>query len=135
MDLAERLHNPAWLITALLLLGMILFMVIQRLLEARGVGAKFPRKRIVLTSFAATFYGLASQPGGPRRTVGVLVLLQDGLYFKARVSHHELSIPFRNPAGEVDTAAFRFLQPGRWVSAIKATLIEGRTGGTAGPLA
>jgi len=152
VNFMEGLSNPSWRMTALLLLGMILFLVILRIREARRISVKFPRERIVLTSFAVTYYGLDSEPGGPLRSLGALVLLKDGLYFRARVTNHELTIPgpaithigvtnthkgrtlrlyvvairFLTPEGKEETAAFRFPLPVRWIAAIKATLIEGR---------
>ena len=152
MAFSERLADPAWRNTALLLLAMILFVAILRIREVLRVRAKFPRERIVLTSYAATYLGLDSEPGLPGRISGVLVLHRDGLYFKARVKKSELSIPaaavthvgitdtlrgrtlrqfavairFRTPEGRGETAAFRFLLPGRWITALKATLTPGR---------
>ena len=153
MYLRERLADPGWRMTALLLIAMVAFMVFLRFREARRIVRKFPRERIVLTSFSATFYGLESEPGGPARSVGALVLLKDGLYFRARVTHRELTIPgsaimnldvtnthrgrtmrlyvlairFRNPEGKGDTAAFRLLRPARWITAIRSTLMGERT--------
>ncbi len=152
MNFLERLHDPSWLMTALLLLGMILALVVLRIREARKLGEKFPRESIVLTSFAVTYYGLDSEPGQIQRIVGALLLHKDGLYFRARAAKRELAIPraaiirieatnthrnrnlrlyvvgirFRTPEGGQDTAAFRLTQPARWIAAIKATLIEGR---------
>jgi hypothetical protein len=152
MSLAERFADPAWRTTALLLLGMILLMVVLRLLEARRVRGKFPKANIVRTSFGATFLGMDSEPGLPRRTLGAVVLLKDGLYFRARVGGQELHIPgsailhigitntlkgrtlrqyvvgirFRTPSGGGDTAAFRFTRPGFWITALRDTLTPGR---------
>jgi hypothetical protein len=153
MYLRERLSDPGWLMTALLLIAMVAFLVFLRIREARRIVRKFSRERIVLTSFSVTFYGLESEPGGPARSVGALVLSKDGLYFLARVSHRELTIPgsaiihldvtnthrgrtlrqyvlairFLNSEGKGETAAFRLLRPARWITAIKATLIGDRT--------
>jgi hypothetical protein len=152
VSIAERLSDPAWRTTSLLLLGMILLIVLLRLREARRVRRKFPREKIVRTGYGISFFGLDSEPGIPRRILGALVLLQDGLYFRARVGDRELHIPrasilhiglidthrgrtlrqyvvgirFRTPEGKGETAAFRFPRPARWISAIQATLIEGR---------
>ena len=152
MSFAERLSDPAWRTTALLLLGMILLMVVLRLLEARRVRGKFPRENIVRTGFGITYYGLDSETSTLQRTLGALVLLKDGLCFRARVTGQELYIPgtavlnigltnshkgrtlrqyvvairFRTPEGRAETAAFRFPQPVRWITALKATLTPGR---------
>jgi hypothetical protein len=121
--------------------------------EAARIRRKFPREKIVRTGFGITFFGLDSEPGAPQRILGALVLLRDGLYFRARVTNRELYIPgaailhigltdthrnrtlrqyvvairFRTPEGKGETAAFRFLRPAPWVSAIQATLLENRS--------
>ncbi len=153
MSFAERLSDPAWRATALLLLGMVLLIVVLRLWEARRIRRKFPRENIVRIGFGVTYFGLDSEPGAPQRCLGALALLKDGLYFRARVGNPELYIPgaailhldltnahrdrtlrqyvvgirFRTPEGRGDTAAFRFPRPGRWVSAIRNTLTAGRS--------
>ena len=152
MTFTERLADPGWRMTALLFLGMILFLVLVRLREAGRIRRKFPRERIVRTSYLVTYYGLDSQAGGALRTLGAVALLKDGLYFQARVTAAELTIPaaavlhvgltnthrgwtlrqyvvairFRTPEGRGETAAFRFAQPGRWLMALRDTLLPGR---------
>jgi hypothetical protein len=152
MTFAERLADPGWRLTALLFLGMILSMAALRLSESARLRRKFPRARVVRTSFLVTYYGLESQPAGPLRSLGAVVLLKDGLYFRARVSGFQLSIPasailniglsnthrgrtlrqyvvairFQTSEGQGETAAFRFAQPGRWLTALRETLLPGR---------
>jgi hypothetical protein len=152
VSIAERLSDPAWRTTALLLLGMVLLIVMLRLWEAGRIHRKFPRQNIVRIGYGITYFGLDSEPGLPQRCLGALVLLKDGLYFRARVANQELHIPgaailhigltdthrgrtlrqyivairFRNAEGQGETAAFRFPRPARWISAIKSTLLEGR---------
>ncbi len=153
MNFAQDLSDPAWRTTALLLLGMILLIVALRLWEAFRIRRKFPRENIVRTGYGITFFGLDSEPGAPQRILGALVLLRDGLYFRARVTKRELYIPgkailhlslsnthrgrtlrqyvvairFRTPEGKGETAAFRFLRPTPWISAIQATLTQTRS--------
>ena len=153
MTFAERLADPGWRLTALLFLGMILSMAALRLSESARLRRKFPRARVVRTSYLVTYYGLESQPAGPLRSLGAVVLLKDGLYFRARVSGFELNIPaaailniglsnthrgrtlrqhvvairFRTSEGQGETAAFRFAQPGRWLTALRETLLPGRS--------
>jgi hypothetical protein len=152
MTFAERLADPGWRLTALLFLGMILSMAALRLSESARLRRKFPRTRVVRISYLVTYYGLESQPAGPLRSLGAVVLLKDGLYFRARVSGFQLSIPasailniglsnthrgrtlrqyvvairFRNAEGSGETAAFRFAQPGLWLTALRDTLLPGR---------
>jgi hypothetical protein len=152
MTFAERLADPGWRLTALLFLGMILSIAALRLSESARLRRKFSRARVVRTSFLVTCYGLESQPAGPLRSLGAAVLLKDGLYFRARVGGFQLSIPapailnigltnthrgrtlrqyvvairFRTSEGQGETAAFRFAQPGRWLTALRETLLPGR---------
>lgn len=153
MSFAERWADPGWRMTALLFLAMILFLLILRLRETGRIRRKFPRERIVRSSYLVTYYGLASQPaGGVFRSLGAAALLRDGLYFRARVGDFEIHIPasaildigltnthrgrtlrqyvvairFRNPEGQGETAVFRFAQPGLWLTALRETLLPGR---------
>ena len=112
---------------------------------------KFPSERIILTGFGVNYYGLDSEPGRPLRSSGALVLLRDALYYRARFSRVELTIPgkaitylgvtdmhknkplhqsvvairFMGPEGREEKAAFRIPYPAQWVAAIKANLIVG----------
>jgi len=152
MNLMEGITNPNWLVFAAAFLAILLFMVFMRNREARRISEKFPRERIVLTSFGVNYYGLESEPGGPLRSTGALVLLKDSLYYRARFANRELTIPgasitqigvtdthkgkplhqyvvairFLNAEGKVEKAAFRIPLPAQWTAAIKATLIRGR---------
>ncbi len=152
MTFAESWADPGWRATALLFLGMILLLAALRLREAAGLRRRFPRERVVRTSYLVTYYGLDSQPAGALRSLGAAVLLRDGLYFRARVTRFELSIPasailhigltnthrgrtlrqyvvairFRTPEGRGETAAFRFAQPGLWLTALRDTLLPNR---------
>jgi hypothetical protein len=153
MSFAERWADPGWRATALLFLGMLLLLALLRLREAARLHRRFPRERVVRSSYLVTCYGLESQPaGGALRSLGAAVLLKDGLHFQARVTPFQLTIPasailhigltnthrgrtlrqyvvairFRNPEGQGETAAFRFAQPGRWLTALRETLLPGR---------
>jgi hypothetical protein len=153
MSLMEGLTNPSWLVFALAFLGILLFMAGLRNQEARRISEKFPREQIVLTSFGVNYFGLESEPGRPLRSIGALVLLKDSLYYRARFSKRELTIPgaaithigvtdthkgrplhqyvvaihFLNAAGQEEKAAFRIPLPAQWTAAIKSTLIRDRT--------
>jgi ABC-type Co2+ transport system permease subunit len=152
MNFMEGLTNPNWLVFALLFLAVLLYLVILRNREARRISEKFPREQIVLTSFGVNYFGLESEPGGPLRSTGALVLLKDSLYYRARFANRELTIPgaaithigvtdthkgkplhqyvvairFLNAEGKEEKAAFRIPLPAQWTAAIKATLIGGR---------
>jgi hypothetical protein len=150
MDIMEGITNPNWLIFALLFLGIIFYLAYMRQRETKRITDKFDRERIIITSFGVNYYGLESEPGGPLRSAGALVLLKDGIYYRARYAKRELHIPgsaityigvtnvhkgkdlhqsvvvlqFLSPEGREERAAFRIPYPGQWVSAIKSNLLE-----------
>ena len=149
MNPLEGLTNPNWLVFALLFIGIVFFLAYMRQMETKRISRKFQKDRIVITSFGVNYYGLQSEPGGPLRSAGALVLLKDGLYYRARFADRELYIPgpavtyigvtdmhkdkplhqtvvairFLNEQGKEEKAAFRIPYPAQWVQAIKANLL------------
>lgn len=154
MNVLEGLTNPGWLSFAVLFLAIIAALASLRQRETRRIQEKFDAREIVITSFGVNYFGLESEPGGPLRSAGVLVLVKDGLWYRARFARRELFIPgraityigvtqthkgrqlhqqaivvhFLNAAGRQDKAAFRLPLPAQWVAAIKANLIGDRPG-------
>ena len=150
MNVLEGITNPNWLIFALIFLGIIFYLAYMRQRETKRITDKFDKEQIVITSFGVNYYGLESEPGGPLRSAGALVLLKDGIYYRARYAKRELHIPgsaityigmtnvhkdkdlhqsivvvqFLNPEGREERAAFRIPYPGQWISAIKSNLLE-----------
>jgi hypothetical protein len=150
MNALQGLTNPNWLIFALLFLGIIFYLAYMRQRESKRVLQKFNKEDIVITSFGVNFFGLESEPGGPLRSAGVLVLLRHGLYYRARFANRDLFIAgpaityigvththkrkdlhqavvliqFLNEEGREEKAAFRIPYPAQWVAAIKANLLE-----------
>ncbi len=152
MNVLQGLTNPNYLIFALLFIGVIFYLAFMRQRESSRITRKFGQEEIVITSFGVNYYGLESEPGGPLRSAGALVLLREGLYYRARFTSRELFIPgsaityigvsgthkgkalhqqvvviqFLNPEGREERAAFRMPYPAQWVAAIKANLLEKR---------
>jgi hypothetical protein len=150
MEVAERFSNPNWLIFAVLFILIMFYLVYMRQRETKRIADKFDKDRIVITSFGVNYYGLESEPGGPLRSAGALVLLKDGIYYRARFANRELYIPgsvityigvtnvhkgkdlhqsvvvlqFLSEEGREDKAAFRMPYPAQWVAAIKSNLLE-----------
>ena len=150
MDVFERFSNPNWLIFALIFLGVIFYLAYVRQRESKRITDKFDKSEIIITSFGVNYYGLESEPGGPLRSAGALVLLKDGIYYRARYAKRELHIPgsaityigvtnghkgkdlhqtvvvlqFLSQDGREDKAAFRMPYPAQWVAAIKSNLLE-----------
>jgi len=150
MDVVERFSNPNWLIFAVLFIFIMFYLVYMRQRESKRITDKFDKQQIIITSFGVNYYGLESEPGGPLRSAGALVLLKDGIYYRARYANRELHIPgsaityigvtnvhkgkdlhqtvvvlqFLNPEGKEEKAAFRMPYPAQWVAAIKSNLLD-----------
>jgi len=146
----EGITNPNWLVFALLFLAIIFYLAYMRQRETKRITDKFDKSDIVITSFGVNYYGLESEPGGPLRSAGALVLLKHGIYYRARYAKRELLIPgssityigvsnvhkgkdlhqsvvvlqFLNQDGKEEKAAFRIPYPAQWVAAIKSNLLE-----------
>jgi hypothetical protein len=152
MDVLEGITNPRWLVFALLFLGIIFYLAYMRQRETKRITDKFDKQDIIITSFGVNYYGLESEPGGPLRSAGVLVLLKDGIYYRARFANRELVISgsaityigvtnvhkgkdlhqsvvvlqFLNQDGKEEKAAFRIPYPAQWVAAIKNNLLDNK---------
>ncbi|HUX19901.1 MAG TPA: hypothetical protein VMW69_01590 [Spirochaetia bacterium] len=139
---------PVWIILGPLFVALMIYLILVRRMESLRIERKFPKESILLTSFGVNFYGLRSEPGGPARSSGALVLLKDTLYYRARFSKRELAIPvdsitsiditeahkgkalytkaiqfrFEAEEGREDAAVFRIPYPDRWVVAARGNL-------------
>jgi len=159
MDVLEGFTNSSWLIFALIFLGVIFYLAYMRQRESKRIADKFDKNEIIITSFGVNYYGLESEPGGPLRSAGALVLLKNGLYYRARFAKRELHIPgsaityigvtnahkgkdlhqavvvvqFLNPEGKEERAAFRMPYPSQWVAAIKSNQLEKKAEGRKKP--
>ncbi len=145
----------AWVVLGPLFLAVIIYLVLVRRMETVRIGRKFPKETILLSSFGVNFYGLRSEPGGPARSSGALVLMRNALYYRARFSKRELTIPigaitsiditeahkgkplytkaiqfrFQRQDGEEDAAVFRIPYPDRWIVATRGSLkLRGSSG-------
>lgn len=150
MDPLQVFANPNWLVVLLFLLGVLLYVVVSRRRQSRRIVQRFAKKDMVFSSFGASFLGLESDTNAPSRRSGALILLTSGIYFRVRFTRRELFIPtasityvgvaesfkrkplhqevlvlnFLSPRGKGETAFFRVPTPARWVTAIKASLLE-----------
>jgi len=145
--------SGGWAVLALLFFGIIFFLFFMRRIEAGRIEKKFNAGRVIITSYGVNYFGLRSEKGGPARSTGALVLLKDGVYYRARFSKKELFIPagaitsilivgshkgkplyqhavsivFLNKQGKEDSAVFRMPFPGQWIEAIKMNLLNKRS--------
>jgi hypothetical protein len=153
MDVVEQFPNSNWLIFAVLFILVMFYLVYMRQRESKRIADKFDKSEIIITSFGVNYYGLESEPGGPLRSAGALVLLKKGIYYRARYAKRELYIPgsaityigvnnvhkgkdlhqtvvvlqFISEDGREDKAAFRVPYPAQWIAAIKSNLVEKKT--------
>lgn len=144
--------DSGWIYIIIIFAGGILYLMLMQRMEASRILKKFERASILLTSFGVNFYGLQSEPGGPERSIGTLVLVQDGLFYRARHSRREIFLPggaithievidehkgkllhqkvigiaFINKEASPDMAAFRIPNPARWVSLLKNRFLTGK---------
>jgi hypothetical protein len=142
-----------WLIIALVFFGFLAYVAWVRRRDHRWIEKRYGKDRVRAISFGVNYFGLASEPGGPRRSSGFLLLLPDRLVYRSRVAglqveipraqivaithdrHHKgvdlhqsvLRIDFRTADGHPDSAAFKVPYPPQWIRAIQATLCPGTT--------
>ena len=154
MDVVGQFSNPNWLIFAVLFILVMFYLVYMRQRETKRIMDKFDKNEVITTSFGVNYYGLESEPGGPLRSAGALVLLKHGIYYRARYAKRELYIPgsaityigvnnvhkgkdlhqtivvlqFISEDGKEEKAAFRMPYPAQWVGAIKSNLLEKEAG-------
>jgi hypothetical protein len=139
-----------WVILCTALFGIVLFLVVSRRVESRRIERKFPGNDIVATSFGVGYFGLSSEPGGPARSSGALVLLKDRIYYRARFRNREVSIPasslrgidivqthkgkllyqkaiairFSDEHGQEVSAVFRIPMPDRWLRVMRESILK-----------
>lgn len=141
-----------WIFLSIVFFTILAFMVVMRRIESSRIEKKFNGKDIVITSYGVNYFGLSSEKGRIPRSSGILVLLKDAIYYRARFTRRELLIPgksiralkivethkgkplyqksiaidFINNNGNLDTAAFRIPFPAQWLGAIKKYLLNGK---------
>ncbi len=134
-----------WMIFAAAFFGIIACIAWIRWCDRKWIKERFDPKSVKAVSFGVNYFGLASEPGAPRRSSGFLLLLNDRLFYRSRFKKIELSIPghrirrvthdrshkgvnlhqsvvkvgFVNERQEQDAAAFRLPYPPQWMRAIE----------------
>jgi hypothetical protein len=138
------------LIIALIFFGIIAYIAWVRWRDRRWIEERFGSQKILAMSFGINYFGRAAEPGSPRRSSGVLLLLSDRLFYRSRIKKIELEIPassisrvyhdrshkgidlhqslvkidFINSKNEKDTAAFKVPYPPQWMQAIENNLLK-----------
>lgn len=137
-----------WWIIAAAFFGFLAFTAWIRRRDRRWIERRFGRGCVRAVSFGVNYFGRTSEPGGPRRSSGFLLLLPDRLFYRSRAAGLELEIPrdriakvthardhkgvdlhqsvirvdFRGEDGRLDSAAFKVPYPPQWMRAIETTL-------------
>ncbi|RKX78139.1 MAG: hypothetical protein DRP87_07180 [Spirochaetes bacterium] len=143
-------ENSSLIILSLFFTVVLSYLVIVRNIESKRILKKFERENIIISSFGVNYFGLESEPGAPLRSAGALVLLKDGIYYRARFSKRELYIPgfaiqkvdiidthkgvplnqkvigviFTSQDGRRDRAAFRIPHSAQWIAAIRGIFLQ-----------
>ena len=133
--------NQQWMIIALAFFGIIAYIAWIRWRDRRWIDEHFGSHKILAMSFGVNYFGSATEPGGPRKSSGFLLLLPDRLFYRSRLKKLELEIPaagiarvyhdrthkgvdlhqslvkidFINSDNERDTAAFKVPYPPQWI--------------------
>lgn len=150
LDFVTNNSNSSWIMFAVLFLGAVAFLAIVRQIETRRLYNKFDSDDIILLSFGVNFFGCESEPGRINKSAGALVLTKNELYYRARYSKQELSIPgqsfaqidvtdqhkgkplhqhaiavyFINEFGNKDKAVFRIPHPAKWVNLMNSMFVK-----------
>ncbi len=150
MAIPGEFSAVGWGLLAFFFFGGVSLLVFMRRVESKRVENRFEKERVLITSFGVNYFGLTSEAGGPARSAGTLVLLKDGIYYRARFSRRELFIPcnaitsigvvethkgrplyqkavsigFVDSEGREVSAAFRIPFPDQWISAIRGSLLS-----------
>ena len=143
--------NQQWLLIALVFFGFLAYVAWIRRRDHRWIENHFGKDRVKAMSFGVNYFGRTTEPGGPRRSSGFLLLLSDRLFYRSRVAGLELEIPgahivgvthdrrhkgvdlhqsvirvdFKTAEGVRDSAAFKVPYPPQWIQAIQVTLCSG----------
>jgi hypothetical protein len=146
----ELFTDQQWMIIALVFFGVIAYIAWIRWKDRKWIDERFGSHKILAMSFGVNYFGSATEPGGPRKSSGFLLLLPDRLFYRSRFRKLELEIPaasiarvyherthknvdlrqslvkidFLNTHKEKDTAAFKVPYPPQWINAIEHNLLK-----------
>ena len=87
------LGGGQWLIVAAAFFGFLACAAWIRYRDRRWIERRFGRDRVRAVSFGVNYFGREAEPGGPRRSSGLLLLLPDRLFYRSRLAGLELEIP------------------------------------------
>lgn len=142
--------HQQWFMIALVFFGTIFFIAWKRWQDQRWIKKRFGGQPVVALSFGVTYFGRTTEPGGPHRSRGFLLLLPDRLFFRSRMAkveieiagprinqvYHDIShkgvalhrsvikVDFLTNQGQTDTVAFAVPYPPQWIQAIENTLLQ-----------
>lgn len=143
--MVETLLDQQWIFFAVIFFGIIGYVSWIRWLDHRWIESRFSKEKVIAMSFGVNYFGKTSDPGGPKRSSGFLVLTHNGILYRSRRSNlvvevaganieniypdsahkgvdlHQsvIKIDFSNETGNSDSVAFRVPYPPQWINAIK----------------
>jgi hypothetical protein len=149
----DIIAEQQWVVIALLFFGIIAYIAWVRWRDRKWIDERFGSHRILAMSFGVNYFGRATEPGSPRKSSGVLLLLPDRLFYRSRLKKLEVEIPasriariypdrthkgidlhqslvkidFITPDNQKDTAAFKVPYPPQWIRAVENNLLSKRT--------
>ena len=142
--------NQQWIYIALIFFGIIGYIAFIRWRDRKWIESRFSGQKILAMSFGVNYFGRASEPGKPRKSSGVLLLLTDRIFYRSRTARLELEIigeniarvypdssikgynlhqsvmkvDFINEKAARDSAAFKVPYPPQWIRAIENSLLS-----------
>lgn len=145
-----RVFDSGWIFFGIIFIGALVFLAVMRRIETNRISLKFAADDILMTAFGVNYFGLESEPGGPARSVGAVVLTNTGLWYRARfrdldlfipggaitrvgvtdthkgkpLHQNALSIVFINEKKVLDKAAFRIPYPDRWYGGLNNLFLK-----------
>ena len=150
--MVDLLKTQQWMVIAVIFLGIMAYIAWIRWRDRRWIDERFGNHQIIAMSFGVNYFGSATEPGGPRKSSGFLILLPDRLFYRSRLKKLELEIPavsiarvyhdkthkgvdlhqslmkidFINKEEQKDTAAFKVPYPPQWINAVENSLLKKR---------
>ncbi|MBN2051232.1 MAG: hypothetical protein JW760_12340 [Spirochaetales bacterium] len=132
-----------------IIFGIVLYMALIRHIETKHLSEKYSPSEMILASFGVTYFGRESEIKKPKRIMGALVLVKDGIYFRSRYKNIEVYVPkdsitlvgttdffcdkplndtviqisFKNESGSLDRVAFRIPAPAKWLNTVQKAFL------------
>lgn len=144
----NNLNFYYYFVAGIFLFGIVFYNWLKQK-DYKKILSKFNNKDILLKTYGVKYFGKESEKGKPINSEGLMILLNQGLYYVGSFDKKEIFIPkgkiysiaitdhhkgeflerlclafyFENENGEIDRAAFSIPHPEIWVKGIKENLV------------